>query len=272
MAIRAKSADQVVDRAEPALATWQPPAIVVAVSIAIVGAFYVGGPGFGLAIGALAAAAIIVMAARAAPRGPIVPAPLRDLRHHILLISRDAIEDPTALAQVAELYGDLDPDPVAGELRLLVPVRERLLDRWCSDRAAYSIAQRNCVISLATLVGAGLEATATVGDGDIVQAVEDELRTYPATDVVMLTRTEELAAAEQSATELRRRLQAEFLQLPVRASSPVNQSSGGGFVRRRLAPRAWPRGGGCRASRGSSSRRGVRRPARGSGEEAGERR
>jgi hypothetical protein len=225
MAIRAKSADRVVDRTEPALATWQPPAIVAAVSITIVAAFYVGGPGLGLAIGALAATAIIVMAARAVPRGPIVPAPLLDLRHHIFLVSRDAIEDPKALAQIAELSGDLDPDPVTGELRLLVPVRERLLDRWCSDRVAHSIAQRNCVISLAGLVGVGLEATATVGDGDIVQAVEDELRTYPATDVVMLTGTEDLAAAEQSATELRRRLQAEFLQLPIRASIPVEDRS-----------------------------------------------
>jgi hypothetical protein len=245
--IRAKSADQVVDPTEPALATWQAPAIVAAASIGIVGAFYIGGPGLGLAIGALAAAAILVMAARAAPRGPIVPAPLLDLRHHILLISRDAIEDPQALAQIAELSGDLDPDPGAGELRLLVPVRERLLDRWCSDRVAHSIAQRNCVISLAGLVGAGLEATATVGDGDIVQAVEDELRTYPATDVVMLTCTAELAAAEQSATELRRRLQAEFLQLPVSASGPVENRG----AWRRIPPSP---------DRASGSRRSVNRP------------
>jgi hypothetical protein len=272
MAIRRRAVDQVVDRTGPALATWQPPAIVAAVSIGIVGAFYIGGPGLGLAVGALAAAAVVVMAVVAAPRGPIVPAPLPDLRHHILIISRDAIEDPLALAQIAELSGDLDPDPGAGELRLLVPVRERLLDRWCSDRVAHSIAQRNCVISLAGLVGVGLEATATVGDGDVVQAVEDELRTYPATDVVLFTCTEELAAAERGATELRRRLQAEFLQLPLRAPSPACAASGGGFVKRHLAPRVWSRGGGCRASRGSSSRRDVRGPATGSAAEARERR
>lgn len=230
MRIRPESADHVVDRAEPALETWQPPAIVVAVSITIVGAFYVGGPGLGLAVGALAGAAIIVMAARATPRGPIVPAPLRDLRHHILLISRYAIEDSQALAQIAEISGDLGPDPAPAELRLLVPVRERLLDRWCSDRVAHAIAQRNCVISLAGLVGAGLEATATVGDGDIVQAVEDELRTFPATDVVMLTSTEESAAAERSAIELRRRLQAEFLQLPFKAR-PVEDRGAWRLVR-----------------------------------------
>lgn len=221
MTIRTRHADHVVDRTGPVLATWQPPAIVVAVSITIVGAFYVGGPGLGLAIGALAAAAIIVMAARAVPRGPIVPAALTDLRRHLLIVSRDAIEDPQALAQIADLSPDVGTEPAAGEIRVLVPVRERRLDRWCSDRVAYSIAERNGVISLAGLVKVGLEASTTIGDGDIVQAVEDELRTYPATDVLMLTCPEELAAAERSATELRRRLQTEFLQLPVKASRPV---------------------------------------------------
>lgn len=220
MTIRARHADRVVDRTGPVLATWAPPAIVVAVSITIVGAFYIGGPGLGMAIGALAAAAILVMAARAAPRGPIVPAPLTDLRRHILIVSRDAIEDPQALAQIAEL-SRVDPDLSAGEIRVLVPVRERRLDRWCSDRVAYSIAQRNGVISLAGLVKVDIEASATIGDGDVVQAVEDELRTYPATDVLMLTCTEELAAAERSAGELRARLQTDFLHLPVRASTPV---------------------------------------------------
>lgn len=221
MTIRADRVDHVVDRTGPVLATWQPPAIVVAVSITIVGAFYVGGPGLGLAIGALAAAAVLVMAARAVPRGPIVAAPLTDLRRHLLVVSRDAIEDPQALAQIAELSPDAGPESAAGEIRVLVPVRERRLDRWCSDRVAYSIAQRNGMISVAGLVKVGVEASATIGDGDIVQAVEDEIRIYPATDVLLLTCTEELAGAERSATELRRRLHADFLQLPVKASQPV---------------------------------------------------
>ncbi len=225
MTLRAGDADRVVDRTGPVLAPLGPPAIVVAVSISIVGAFYIGGPGLGMAIGALAAAAIIVMAVRAAPRGPIVPAPLTDLRRHLLIVSRDAIEDPQALAQIAELSRDVGPDLSAGEIRVLVPVRERRLDRWCSDRVAYSIAQRNGVISLASLVKVDIEASATIGDGDVVQAVEDELRTYPATDVLMLTYAEELAAAERSAAELRVHLQADFLHLPVRASSPVENRS-----------------------------------------------
>ncbi|MBS1895632.1 MAG: hypothetical protein JST59_30400 [Actinobacteria bacterium] len=221
MAIRTRGGDQVVDRMGPVLPTWGPPAIVVFVSISIVGAFYIGGPGLGMAIGALAAAAIIVLAVRAAPRGPIVPAALTDLRRHLLIVSRDAIEDPQALAQIAELSRGIGPDPTAGDVRVLISVRERSIDRWCSDRVAHSIAQRNAVISLAGLVKVDIEASATVGDGDVVQAVEDELRTYPATDVLMLTCPEDRDAAERSAAELRARLQADFLHLPVRASSPV---------------------------------------------------
>lgn len=221
MTIRAGDADRVVDRTGPVQATWRPPAIVAAASITIVGAFYLGGPGLGMAMGALAAAAILVMAARAVPRGPIVPAALTDLRRHLLVVSRDAIEDPQALAQIAELSPDVGPESAAGEIRVLVPVRERRLDRWCSDRVAHSIAQRNGVISVAGLMKVGVEASATIGDGDIVQAVEDELRTYPATDVLLLTSRQELAGAERSAIELRRRLHADFLQLPVKASQPV---------------------------------------------------
>jgi hypothetical protein len=245
MAIRAGDADRVVDRTGSVPTTWTPPAIVAAASITIVGAFYIGGPGLGMAMGALAAAAIIVMAARATPRGPIVAAPLTELRRHLLLVSRDAIEDPQALAQIAELSPDVGPESAAGEIRVLVPVRERRLDRWCSDRVAYSIAQRNGVISVAGLAKVGLEASATIGDGDIVQAVEDELRTYPATDVLLLTSTEELAGAEGSATELRRRLHADFLQLPVKASQLVeNRGTWRRLAHRPVARSARSRGDG----------------------------
>jgi hypothetical protein len=42
------------------------------------------------------------------------------------------------------------------------------------------------VVSLASLAGAGLDASAQVGDEDLVQAVDDQLRTYPATAVVLV--------------------------------------------------------------------------------------
>jgi hypothetical protein len=70
----------------PALAAWKLPLIVAALAVTIVGGFYLGGPGLGLAVGALAATSIIVMAVRHPPLHPIVPAPLTDFRRHVLVV------------------------------------------------------------------------------------------------------------------------------------------------------------------------------------------
>ena len=53
-----------------------------------------------------------------------------------------------------------------------------------------------------------VDARAEIGDEDVVQAVEDQLRTYDATEVFLVTRpTEE---AEKAAGTLRERLQPPF--------------------------------------------------------------
>lgn len=196
------------------LAAWTLPLIVAAIAIAIVGAFYIGGPGLGLAVGALAAGTLIVIAARAAPRGPIVPAPLTDLRRHVLLVSRRPLDDPRTAAEIVGLCATVDPWASESDLRVLVPRSERLLDRWSGDRRpGLETAQRSCVLSLAALAKAGLSAAAEIGDEDIVLAVEDELRTFPATDVILATAPDERVEAERVARELRARLQADFLHL-----------------------------------------------------------
>jgi hypothetical protein len=68
------------------IAAWKFPLIVKAIAVSIVGGFYLGGPGLGMAVGALAASAIVVMAVRRPPLYPIVPAPVRDLREHLLVV------------------------------------------------------------------------------------------------------------------------------------------------------------------------------------------
>lgn len=207
------------------LAAWTLPLIVAAIALAIVGAFYVGGPGLGLAMGALAAATVIVIAARATPRGPIVPAPLHDLRRHVLLVSRSPLEDPQAVEEIADLCAAADPWSPESEVRLLVPKSGRLLDRWSGERRrTIEAAQRRCVLSLAALAKAGLIARADIGDEDVVLAVEDELRTYPATDVILVTAGEERAEAARVAAELRARLQTDFLHLEPADGSVVDSS------------------------------------------------
>lgn len=204
------------EREDFVLAAWKLPLIVAAIAVAIVGGFYLGGPGLGMAVGGLATATIVVSAALAVPRGPIVPAPLGDLRRHVLLVAMRPVEDTQTSTRVAQLCRGPADERVPSEIRVLVPIRGRTLDRWSGDRrVTHARAQRDCVISLAALSRAGLAAKACVGDADVVLAVEDELRAFPATDVILLTGAAPQGAEERVAGELRSRLQTDFLHLLV---------------------------------------------------------
>lgn len=202
------------DREDFVLAAWKLPLIVAAIAVAIVGGFYLGGPGLGMAVGGLSAATIVVTAALQVPRGPIVPAPLGDFRRHVLLVAMRPVEDTQTSTRVAQLCRGPEDEQVPSEIRVLVPIRGRTLDRWSGDRrVTHTRAQRDCVISLASLSRAGLAAKACVGDADVVLAVEDELRVFPATDVILLTDDAPQDAEERIAGELRSRLRTDFLHL-----------------------------------------------------------
>ncbi len=58
-------------------------------------------------------------------------------------------------------------------------------------------------VSVASLAAAGIEVEGRVGDADVVLAVEDTLRTYAATEVVVLAAPGD---GEEATTELERRL------------------------------------------------------------------
>jgi hypothetical protein len=191
------------------MAAWKLPLIVSAITLPIVGAFLIGGPPAGFPVGALGALMLLVVAARMRPRGPIGELP-RDGRHHLLLVVADPVEDPSAVRKLKVAAG-LGPGADA-EVRVLAPARIGFLDRWASDVGeARDEAQRNLVATVAALAKDGIEAEARVGDEDFVQAVEDQLQTYPADEVVLvsadLEASEEVAAA---AAELSSRLRAEF--------------------------------------------------------------
>lgn len=200
---------------EPLLAAWTLPLIVAAIAVVIVGGFYLGGPGLGMAAGALAATSIVVMAVRHPPRGPIVPASLRDFRHHLLVVVSGALEDERAIEQIVEVAGIGDVDQAEAEVVVLMAARHRFLDRWASDSdPAHDQAQRCLVLSAASLAKAGVATAARVGDEDMVQAVEDELRTFPATEVILVTGTlDRDIAGNAAASELESRLQADFHHL-----------------------------------------------------------
>ncbi len=192
------------------LAAWKLPLIVAAIAVSIVAAFYVGGPGMGMAEGSLVAGVIVVMAVRHPPLQPIVPARAGDRREHLLVVVDEPLEEESAIDRIAAASTPLDPAEPEPEVRVVAPAHSRFLDRWASDtRPARERAQRNLVLTLASLARAGVDASARVGDEDLVQTVADQLREYPATEVFLVAGGEDGVTAG-AVEELRSRLHAPF--------------------------------------------------------------
>lgn len=183
---------------------WKLPLVVAAIAVPIALAFLLTGPAVGLPVGALVAVAIVYIAVRQRPRGAIEPAGA-GRAEQLLVVVTDPLEDPVAVEQVAQAAGD-------AEVMVLAPARIGFLDRWASDvEGARRDAQRRLVISVAALAAAGVEAEARVGDEDVVQAVEDQLGSFPATTVILVTARADVGpAATAAADELRSRLRADF--------------------------------------------------------------
>lgn len=194
------------------MAPWKLPVIVAALVVPIVAAFAVGGPAFGVAVGAFAVLVLLVVAARQRPRGPI-GSPARNGRR-VLLVAMCAVEEPAAVERIAAATG-LGAGIDRAELLVLSPVSIGFLDRWASDvEGARHAAQERLVVTVAALAKAGIDADARVGDEDVVQAVEDQLRSYPADEVVLVSAGGDgEGRIERAAAELESRLRADFAHL-----------------------------------------------------------
>ena len=162
------------------------PLVVAAIAIPIVAAMLlgtvtVGGIGPGLAVGALVVAVLIGLAIRAAPRDRFEVAPGTHDGKRVLVVAMTEA-GPGAASRVAELAGS------ATDVRLLVPLQSRRIDRWLSaEDEARAAAERRLAHAAGSMVAAGLPVSGSVGDSDARQALEDELRSYPADEVILLT-------------------------------------------------------------------------------------
>ncbi|HEU5143265.1 MAG TPA: hypothetical protein VFU04_08925 [Solirubrobacterales bacterium] len=194
------------------MAAWKLPLVVAAIALPVVGAFLigaflVGGPALGFIAGALAVLALLVVAARQRPRGPIGTAPVSDGGRRILIVAAQPLEEPGAVAAIARELGGGD----VAEVRVLAPASIGFLDRWASDvEAARRQAQERLVTTVAALAKAGVDAEARVGDENLVQAVEDQLESYHADEVVLVSARED---DEGAAAELESRLRPRFRHL-----------------------------------------------------------
>ncbi|MFL5873691.1 MAG: hypothetical protein ACJ75T_09510 [Solirubrobacterales bacterium] len=152
----------------------------------------------------MAAVGIVFFAVSQSPRGAIGQAARRGATQKLLVVVADPLEDPSAVEQVS--YEVAGPD---SQVMVLAPARIGFLDRWASDvEAARRDAQRRLVLSVAALAAAGVEAEARVGDEDVVQAVEDQLGRFAATEVILVSADGKTANA--AAEELRSRLRPGF--------------------------------------------------------------
>ncbi|MFL5892464.1 MAG: hypothetical protein ACJ75I_06935 [Solirubrobacterales bacterium] len=181
-------------RLEPVrLRAWMLPLIVLAIAVPIVVAFRFGGPPGGLAVGAIAVAVILVMAARARFDEPIEVAAAPPDRFAMLVVLETPLEDPKLAGVLEEIASAGARATRSGggrrpELLLLAPARNSAVAHWLSDlRKARFDAQHRLTLSLATLASADVDARGAVGDSDPVQAVEDTLRTFGAQEVVFVT-------------------------------------------------------------------------------------
>jgi hypothetical protein len=200
------------------------PLIVVAIALPIVAAFEFTGPGGGLAVGAIAAATILFLAARATFDEPIEVASAPADRFTMLVVVTTPLEDPALAGAIGEIAaaGTKSTRPGAEqkpEVLVLAPATNSAFAHWLSDlRKARFDAQRRLTLSLAALATVDVDARGTVGDSDTVQAVEDTLRGFPAQEVVFVTRR----GASSDVGEVRRRLDrpVRVLEVPAPAAAP----------------------------------------------------
>jgi hypothetical protein len=202
------------------VAYWKLPLVVIAIVVLIVGGFLLGGPGFGVAIGALAAVLLLWLAARMRPRGGIGESPDPEVRRRLLVVVSRPVEDAATTATIATEAG-IDGIRDLAEVMILAPARIGFLERWASDlEPARHEAQEALVISVATLAKAGVVAEARVGDEDIVQAVEDQVGSFAASEVILVTAPDqEDPAAAAAARELSKRLRTGFRRLVIGAGT-----------------------------------------------------
>jgi hypothetical protein len=90
----------------------------------------------------------------------------------------------------ARLFEEIRARAAGGNAQILVlcPALNSRLRHWLSDEdGAREAARRRLDASLARLAGAGIEAQGEIGDADPIQAIEDALRTFGGSEIIIST-------------------------------------------------------------------------------------
>jgi hypothetical protein len=95
-----------------------------------------------------------------------------------LVIANETIESAALLEAI----------PYDTEVRVVAPALNSRLRQWLSDEdAARRAAELRLERCLERLAGIGIEASGRLGDADPLLAIEDELRTFAADEIVIST-------------------------------------------------------------------------------------
>ncbi len=157
---------------------WNPPAwalplIVAAIVVPPFLGFALAGAAAGAALGFLVGAALIVIAVRFRPRGPIALASESE-DAPLLALALAPIDDGGAASQVATLAEADREDGDGPAVLVLAPVQSTVTQRWLSDEEPGRVAaQERLAVSIATLTAAGCHAEGRVVSENPEQALED---------------------------------------------------------------------------------------------------
>jgi hypothetical protein len=162
---------------------WAIPLIIALICSSIVAAMALAGllgAGLGMAVGAVAATALVVFASQSKPDRKLEVAQADDDGHRVLVVAA-AEADAGSAQRIADIAGS------ATDVRLVVPVHSHRLDRWMSaEDDARREAEAQLARSAGALVAAGLPVSGSIGDHDPAQALEDELQDFAADEVILL--------------------------------------------------------------------------------------
>jgi len=101
----------------------------------------------------------------------------------ILVIANETLAGQALLEEIDRRAAEDDV-----EVLVVCPSLNSRLRHWtCDDTSARRAASERLVQSLATLAALGVDARGEIGDADPVQAIEDALRTWPASEIIVST-------------------------------------------------------------------------------------
>ena len=131
----------------------------------------------------------------------------------LLVVATAPVEPGPLRAAVREHAGD------GAEIRVVAPATDVSPLQWLAsdEDEAREKASEVASEAAATVEPEGMRTEAEVGDSDPLQAIEDALRTFPADEVIVLTRPNDDASwlEQDSAEEARERLGVPVTRLTV---------------------------------------------------------